>query len=404
MARRRASVRAKRASASPNPWSGSSAVSPGARGAGPSPDDGAAAKGTEPQALTVTHWFDSGQDGEPYAATVRFRGVRIGVRGKPTPRDTFVKDELIKGVVPGSGPVAVTTNVHGLGPGAWTVTAELVRSPRPGQQRRNPAGGQPTGGHTLPRASWSWRRWALSSGSFGPVRTRWAPLARLVSPPAVIPGSWSGLVGLGVLVGLGIQSALLAREQVPIIASLGITLVALVTGLIGAKLRYIAMHPDTWRKSPTEGWGVDGFLVVMPLVALAGLLSLQLPIGLFVDASTPALFFGVAIGRLGCFFTGCCAGRCTTSRWGIWSSDRRVGARRIPTQLLESAAGLVIGVTTLVLFLYFRPPVDGIIFLGALAAYTLIRRVLLALRAERQVKSTDRAGDLASGRPMTQPH
>lgn len=298
-----------------------------------------------------------------------------------------MKDELIQGIVPGSGRVAITTHVYGLAPGEWTVTAEVIQAPRATDRARHMGGGRPNRGHTLPRAAWSWRRWALSSGPFDAVHTRWAPLARLDSPPAVIPGSWSGLVGLGVLVGFGIQSALLAREQVPITASLTITLVALIAGLLGAKLRFIALHPHTWRRSPAEGWAVDGFLVVMPLVVLAGLLILQLPIGLFVDASTPALFFGVAIGRLGCFFTGCCAGRCTTSRWGIWSSDRRVGARRIPAQLLESAAGLAIGATTLVLFVLVRPSVGGIIFLGALAAYTLVRRALLRLRAERQVIS-----------------
>lgn len=344
----------------------------------------AAGSGAEPEALTVTHWFDADDDGEPHAATVRFRGHRIGIRGKPASRDTFVQDERIQGIVPGGGRVSITTRVYGLEPGGWTVTAELVPTTGASNRPRPNASGRQARGHTLPRASWSWRRWALSTGSFEPVPTRWAPLARLVSPPTVIPGSWSGLVGLGVLVGFALQSALLARGQVSIVASLTVTLVALVAGLIGAKLRYIALHRQAWRKSPAEGWGVDGFLVVMPLTALAGLLAFGMPIGLFVDASTPALFFGVAIGRLGCFFTGCCAGRCTRSRWGIWSSDRRVGARRIPTQLLESAAGLVIGVVTLGLFLSFRPPVEGLIFLGALAAYTLVRRVLLRLRAERQ--------------------
>ncbi|MBA2634870.1 MAG: prolipoprotein diacylglyceryl transferase [Chloroflexi bacterium] len=339
----------------------------------------------EPAALTVTHWFDSGDDGQTYAATVRFSGKRIGVRGKPTARDAFVKDEVIQGIVPGSGPVSITTHVYGLAPGEWTVTADLIRGPRAADNPRATAGGRATRGHTLPRAAWSWRRWALSSGPFQPVHTRWAPLARLVSPPAVIPGSWFGLVLLGALVGLGIQSMLLARDQVSIVESLGITIAAAIAGLIGAKVRYVMLHPRTWRNSPAEGWAVDGFLVVLPLVVLAGLLAFDLPIGLFVDASTPALFFGVAIGRLGCFFTGCCAGQCTRSRWGIWSSDRRVGARRMPTQLLESAAGLVLGVATLTLYLLVRPAAQGIIFLGALAAYTLARRILLRLRSERQV-------------------
>lgn len=339
----------------------------------------------EPGALTITHWFDSGDEGPAYAATVRFSGQRIGVRGKPTAQDAFVKDEVIEGIVAGSGPVSITTRAYGLEPGEWTVTADLIRGRGGTDQRRPGASGRGTRGHTLPRAEWSWRRWALSSGPFQPVHTRWAPLARLISPPAVIPGSWFGLVLLGALVGLGIQSALLARAGVSIVESASITLAAMIAGLIGAKVRYIMLHPRIWRTSPAEGWAVDGFLVVLPLVVLAGLLAFELPIGLFVDASTPALFFGVAIGRLGCFFTGCCAGRCTSSRWGIWSSDRRVGARRIPTQLLESAVGLALGVATLALYLIVRPAVDGIIFLGAMATYTVARRILLRLRSERQL-------------------
>lgn len=356
-------------------------LSPGPNGPN-SQDNGTTVESAEPQALTVTHWFDSGDEGEPYAATVRFRGRLVAPGGPSSGRDAFVHDEQIPGVVPGSGPVSITTRAYGLRAGDWMVTAEMVAA-KSANGRRLSGSGRQARSNTLPRAAWSWRRWKLSSGPFEPVATRWAPLARLVSPPTVVPGSWSGLVGLGVLVGLALHSALLAREDVAIGVPLAVDIVASMVGLIGAKLRYISLHPRTWRKSPGEGWAVDGFVVAMPIAALAGVLMFQLPLGLFLDAGAPALMFGVAIGRLGCFFTGCCAGRCTRSRWGIWSSDRRVGARRIPTQLLESAAGLVIGVVTLALYLFLRPSLEGIIFLGALAAYTIVRRVLLRLRAER---------------------
>jgi phosphatidylglycerol---prolipoprotein diacylglyceryl transferase len=94
------------------------------------------------------------------------------------------------------------------------------------------------------------------------------------------------------------------------------------------------------------------------------------------------LFFAVAIGRLGCFLTGCCAGRVTSSRWGIWSSDRRIGARRIPTQLLESGAGLLIGVTALPLTLIHMRAVHGAVFVAAFAVYLAVRHLLVRLRAE----------------------
>jgi hypothetical protein len=98
--------------------------------------------------------------------------------------------------------------------------------------------------------------------------------------------------------------------------------------------------------------------------------------------SADGLFFAMAIGRQGCFFTGCCAGRPTGSRWGIWSSDGRIGARRIPAQQLESLVCLLLGAAALVAFLWFGRLAGGVVFIGAMAAYTLVRQGLLALRAE----------------------
>lgn len=343
----------------------------------------AAGQESELEGLSVSHWFDPGDRGEPYTAVVRFAGHRADVEGRPGVNDAFVKEETIDGVVPGSGPVSITTWVDGLQPGEWTVKADMVR-PHLG---RSKGGGNNSGEHTLPRAAWSWMRWRVSSGPFDLVRTRWAPMVRLARMPAVIPGSWIGLVLLGVLVGLITQSAILARAHVSVGRSLFVTLVVLVAGLAGAKLWYIAQHRQSWRTQPTEGWSVHGFLAAAPPVAALSLLALQLPLGVFLDASAPGLFFGVAIGRLGCFFTGCCAGRTTASRWGVWSSDRRVGARRVPAQLLESASGLVLGTVTLGLVLRSAPALHGAILLAAFAAYVLVRLVLLSLRAEAPRRS-----------------
>lgn len=306
---------------------------PGA--AGPAARQPAGAMSSEGEALSVTHWFDSGAEGEPYAATVRFSGQRDGVVGRAGPADTFVKDEVIDRVVPGSGPVAVTTWVYGLQPGRWRVTAGLLRrgtriaAPRPSDFR----------GHSrapsLPRAAWSWRRWALSPRPAVPVPTRWRPLVRLTAQPAVVRGSWSGLIAIGVLVGALVQTALLSRDGLPPGPVLAVDGLALLAGLLVAKAWYVAQKPRAWRQRIGEGWSVDGLLLGAPLVAVAALPAVGLPIGGFLDASAPALFLGVGIGRWGCFLTGCCAGRCTRSPWGIWSSDRRIGARRIPAQLLE---------------------------------------------------------------------
>jgi prolipoprotein diacylglyceryltransferase len=70
----------------------------------------------------------------------------------------------------------------------------------------------------------------------------------------------------------------------------------------------------------------------------------------------------------------------------VWSSDRdsRIGAWRIPTQLLESAAGLVIGVVAGLLVLSDALGLRGAVFVAAVAAYFLVRQWILRLRAERR--------------------
>ena len=92
------------------------------------------------EGLTVTHRFDPGSEGVPFAATVRFTGRREGIAGKPQPGDTFTVDERIERVVPGSGPVSVTTRAYGLNPGDWTVTAQLepIARDRTGEGLRRP--------------------------------------------------------------------------------------------------------------------------------------------------------------------------------------------------------------------------------------------------------------------------
>ncbi len=335
----------------------------------------------EPEALVVTLRLESGEGSDPYSATIRLTGRRAAIGGRPEPQDTFTREETIEGVVPGSGPLSVTTWVYGLQPGEWTVSGELIRpEDRAGRQRSSLRWARPNA-QALEPAAWSWRRWTLSPGPATPLTTRWAMAAPLARIPGVIPGIWPALNALGIIVALSMLVAILAHEHVPVGRSLVVSLIALGAGLIGAKVWYAVLHPGPWR-TWIGGWAVDGFLVVALVVTVAQLLAVNLPAGLFLDAATPGLFFGVAIGRLGCFFTGCCAGRCTRSRWGVWSSDRRVGARRIPTQLLESGVGLLIGVVTALLILGHAPTVPGLIFVAAFGTYLVVRQFLLRLRAE----------------------
>ena len=351
----------------------------------------------EPEALVVTHWFDPGEDGPPYDATIRLIGRRVGVTGKPRLGDSFTHEEAVNGILPGTGPISVTSWVYGLKPGEWDVTGEWSRSATPADSQRPLDHRMRRSTEPLRRAAWSWRRWALSASPDGPLKTRWALVAPLARMPGVLPGSWTALAALGAIVALLTQAVILSSKDLSVGSGLAVSLIAIVIGMIGAKVWYGVLHPAPWRESLRQGWSVDGFLVVAPVTAIVVLPLFGLPVGAFLDAAAPGIFFAVAIGRVGCFVTGCCAGRCTRSRWSLWSSDRRIGARRLPAQLLESAAGMSIGLITAALVAQRVPGVDGVIFFASFAVYIAIRQVLLRVRAESRRFSwrrnaADRAG------------
>lgn len=288
------------------------------------------------------------------------------------PEDQFVQDERIESIPRGTGLVSVTAWIYGRRPGEWTVDAELMpdldRSPVRHRTRQ------------LKAATWSWRRRNLSESEPRAVATRWSIAAPLARIPAVLPGSYPALAAIAFAVALVMQAALVARDGIDPGPTSAVSIAAMIGGLLAAKIWYSFLHPD--ESFLRGGWAVDGFLIVAPIIAIAGLAFLDLPVGAVLDATTPGLFLAVAIGRIGCFLTGCCAGRPSASRWAVWSSDGRVGARRVPAQLIESGVGLLLGSVTLVLVVGLTPLVHGLIFVSASAAYAAARQGLLRLRFE----------------------
>ena len=335
------------------------------------------------EVVAATHWFDPGDRGEPYTALIRFSGRRIGPTGKPQPRDRFDQVEVVNNVVPGSGPLSVTTKVHSINAGEWTVAAEPIVRGGQGRFVKTYVGPVENGARGSRRAPWSWRKPTNAKGTPTPVKTGFVAFVRF---PGTFPAAWWGFVGPGVLVGLAVQSFLVARAHLDVRATLALSIGASLVGLVGSKVWFIAQN-RTFRGLITEGLCIQGFVAGVVVTVAIALPVAHIPVATFLDASAPGLFFGMALGRWGCFFTGCCAGRPTASRWGIWSSDRRVGARRIPTQLIESLLCLGIGSVALIVVLLFTPAVSGAVFVGAVAAYVLGRQFLLPLRLEPRKSS-----------------
>jgi phosphatidylglycerol:prolipoprotein diacylglycerol transferase len=321
------------------------------------------------RSLAVTYWFEPAPLAHPYALPMRFVGRRVDVEGKPRPEDGFIYEETFADVTPGSGPVSVTAKIHGINPGLWQVTA-------------TPLGSTATRPLALPVRAPSnpldalWRRYAPQATPEHPVKTRLEPF---LHTPGTLPYIWITLVLLGMVVALVTQSLLIARMGLPVGPAVLATLLSLSIGAVGAKVWYIV------KRRPARdyiGWCIQGFILGAGVAA--GLLYelLHVPIGGALDAAAPGLMLGLAIGRTGCFFAGCCGGPATAAPWGVWCSDQHVGARRVPTQLIESGASFLLGVGALAALL-MRGPANGAYFAASVAAYVLAREVILRMRTEK---------------------
>lgn len=324
--------------------------------------------GADPQGLGLTYWFDAAPNGEPYPVTVRFLGQHTETsQDHASENYTFDVQSTIHQVIPGSGRIALTTRVLDLAPGEWRVTATPVSGPpRQNSWESGPHTQQPA----LPRGS--------ATGT-----TTFAPVAR-VRAPGVRLGAWPAFVGVGSVVALITQALLAGHHKLPTLTLLVISFVASLLGIVGAKLYYLAGHREEKNSLLLSGMSIQGFALVAIATVLLGSLILGIPVGRMLDVTAPGLLVGMSIGRPGCFFGGCCAGIPTASHWGLWSSDRAVGVRRIPVQLIESASSGTIAVAAMLAVLLTYPATGGLIFVVALAANTFIRQLLFPMRETKR--------------------
>lgn len=331
-----------------------------------------AAKAAE-KLLTVSCWIDAGEEGDPFSATIRFSGRRDGVTGKPQPGDTFTQEETVDGILPGSGPMAITTEVRGINPGEWTVTARPVARPAGDAFRAYPPSAEEADSRRRVPPP---RRVAIPAGPDATMHTANLLFAKV---PGIFRPAYASLISLGTLAGLVLEALLLVTHHYDAVRPILFSLAAVAAGALGGKLWYIAVQRGRQR----DGFCIQGFIagaaVVVVAVALAGA---GVPAGVYLSVTAPAVLIGMAIGRPGCFWAGCCTGRPTVSRWGIWSSDRRLGCRRLPAQLLEAVASLVIGGAVLAVILTLGLARSGPVAVAGLAAYTLARQFIVGLRAE----------------------
>jgi phosphatidylglycerol:prolipoprotein diacylglycerol transferase len=158
---------------------------------------------------------------------------------------------------------------------------------------------------------------------------------------------------------LGLQFALMRAKRRGLdpnrVMDLGIWII--VSALVGAKLLLLIVEWDTYSRNPREllslvrvGGVFYGGLIAAVLVALGYLWRHRLPVWHVTDVFAPGIALGHVVGRVGCFFAGCCFGRQTDVPWAIVFTNDYAASNAgtplnvplHPTQLYEAGAELLI--------------------------------------------------------------
>lgn len=195
--------------------------------------------------------------------------------------------------------------------------------------------------------------------------------------------SYSFFVGLALLLGVAVfawearRNRRLNEQSWLILAS------ALFFGALGAKIPiWIGYYRQIIKAWPDPSLLLSGRTIVGALIGgTIGVILVER--WLKTDQKmgneiTPALAIGMAVGRIGCFFRGCCYGIPTHAAWGVNFGD---GILRYPTQLAESAFGIAF----FIVYFWLRKKVTepGKIFTIFLTSYLIFRFCIEFFRAGR---------------------
>lgn len=169
--------------------------------------------------------------------------------------------------------------------------------------------------------------------------------------------------GYGFMIGIGFILAMLLaeyrakklglREE----SVIDITIIAGLSGFLGAKLLYVIVEFDAFVKNPKAVLGSAGFVVYGGIIA--GVLCCMLYCKIkklnfleYFDLVMPEIALAQGFGRIGCFLAGCCYGKETSAWYGVTFPEdclAPAGVSLIPTQLFSAAGDFIFAIILFIL-------------------------------------------------------
>ncbi|MEO0138794.1 MAG: prolipoprotein diacylglyceryl transferase [candidate division WOR-3 bacterium] len=185
------------------------------------------------------------------------------------------------------------------------------------------------------------------------------------------------LVLLGFLAGVWFASNHLSKFGISKDRVWDVAIWAMIFGVVGARVFFVIQHWDYYSLNPTEI-----FAIWKGGMTFYGILFGVIPVLWFIhkekwnfwatlDAAIPGITLGIAIGRWGCFFNGCCYGKPTSLPFGVIfpeGSEPYIefgGVPVHPSQIYESVGDAILFLVYLILLRKFGVKKAGLV--GSLA-------------------------------------
>ena len=167
----------------------------------------------------------------------------------------------------------------------------------------------------------------------------------------------------------------------------------LISAIVGSRLLYIVVEYKEYISNPLRIFKVwegglvfyGGFIMAMAVVIIY-IRKHEMNLWKVGDILAPSVAIGQGVGRLGCFFAGCCYGRETDVPWAFIFKDPNTLApmdvHLHPTQLYDSANGFIIFVILLILRKFKK--FDGQLFWTYTLLYAVGRFIVEIFRGDER--------------------
>ena len=167
----------------------------------------------------------------------------------------------------------------------------------------------------------------------------------------------------------------------------------IVAAIVGSRLLYVLVNWSTFRHDPFEilriwhgGLVFYGGFIGAVTIALWYIRKNGLPLLKTLDIMAPPIAFGQFVGRIGCFFAGCCYGKTSDLPWAVTfthpESLAPKGVPLHPTQLYSSLNSLLIFMVLVGLRRIKR--FDSQIFWSYVLLYGVTRSILEHFRGDER--------------------